>query len=73
MKKWKSVKELKKDFEGKRHHFTCKILMELIFKKGMAELFNRVWEVVYKKVACNIGKDNACRAVGNANNKTNYL
>ncbi|NLI59338.1 MAG: methylated-DNA--[protein]-cysteine S-methyltransferase [Clostridium sp.] len=73
----KCKKELKEYFEGKRHHFTCKIHFDgTDFQKRVwQELFNIGYGEVasYKKVACNIGKDNACRAVGNANNKNKLL
>ncbi|AUG56778.1 methylated-DNA--[protein]-cysteine S-methyltransferase [Acetivibrio saccincola] len=69
----KCRKELKEYFEGKRHNFTCKIRLEGtdFQKKVWQELLNIGYGEVasYKEVACKIGKDNACRAVGNANNK----
>lgn len=69
----KCRKELKEYFEGKRHHFTCKIRLDGtdFQRKVWQELLNIGYGEVasYKKVACSIGKENACRAVGNANNK----
>uniref|UniRef100_UPI0035942CEB methylated-DNA--[protein]-cysteine S-methyltransferase n=1 Tax=Herbivorax sp. ANBcel31 TaxID=3069754 RepID=UPI0035942CEB len=69
----KCKKELKEYFEGKRCYFRCKMHFEGtdFQKKVWEELFNIGFGEVssYKKIACNIGKDNAFRAVGNANNK----
>lgn len=69
----KCKKELKEYFEGKRRYFTCKIHFSGtdFQKKVWKELINIGFGEVssYKEIAYKIGRNNAFRAVGNANNK----
>jgi O-6-methylguanine DNA methyltransferase len=65
--------QLKDYFNGKRKKF------DLPLKMNGTKFQNRVWSELtkipygktlsYKEIAVGIGNDNACRAVGNANNK----
>lgn len=69
----KCIKQLKEYFAGKRKYFTVPIILAgTTFQK-------RVWQTLltipygstcsYQDIAKTIGKPNAARAVGNANNK----
>ena len=68
-------KQLDEYFSGKRKKFDLPFLMAGtdFQKKVWTELLNIPYDKVcsYKDIAVRIGKPNACRAVGSANNKNN--
>lgn len=73
----KVISELKEYFKGKRKEFDLPLIIQgTDFQRAVWEELRKInyGEIkTYGNIAKNIGKPNACRAVGNANNKNPFM
>ena len=73
----KVISELKEYFNGQRKDFDLPLIIQgTDFQRAVWEELRKInyGEIkTYSDIAKNIGKSNACRAVGNANNKNPFM
>ena len=73
----KVISELKEYFNGQRKDFDLPLIIQgTDFQRAVWEELRKInyGEIkTYSDIAKNIGKPNACRAVGNANNKNPFM
>ena len=73
----KVISELKEYFNGQRKDFNLPLIIQgTNFQRTVWEELRKInyGEIkTYSDIAKNIGKPNACRAVGNANNKNPFM
>ena len=73
----KVISELKEYFNGQRKDFDLHLIIQgTDFQRAVWEELRKInyGEIkTYSDIAKNIGKPNACRAVGNANNKNPFM
>lgn len=73
----KVISELKEYFNGQRKDFDLHLIIQgTDFQRAVWEELRKInyGEIkTYSDIAKNIGKPNACRAVGNANNKNPFI
>ena len=73
----KVISELKEYFNGQRKDFDLPLITQgTDFQRAVWEELRKInyGEIkTYSDIAKNIGKSNACRAVGNANNKNPFM
>ena len=73
----KVISELKEYFNGQRKDFDLHLIIQgTDFQRAVWEELRKInyGEIkTYSDIAKNIGKSNACRAVGNANNKNPFM